>query len=100
MRYDKPIFFVDEMPKVYDPDLGNWSKAEQTKTKVWANVTHMSAERQQKIFGDVCSERFVLRLQRPYLSSYKYIEMNGKCYYVDTERCPGDKESLVVIENG
>lgn len=100
MRYDTPLFFVQNNEKQYDPDTGEWSKGEPLKTKRWANVTHMGAERQQAVFGDVKANRFILRLQRVFTESYDSIEMNGKTYTVDTERCPGDKQSLVVIQNG
>ena len=63
-------------------------------------MTHMSAERQQKVFGDVKANRYIIRLQREYIDSYDYIEMDGKNYTVDTERFPSDKQSLVVIQNG
>ena len=63
-------------------------------------MTHMSAECQQKVFGDVKANRYIIRLQREYIDSYDYIEMDGKNYTVDTERFPSDKQSLVVIQNG
>ena len=99
MRYITPLFFVQETEKRYDPDSGEWTGGEPIRTKRRANVTHMGAERQQAVFGDVRSNRFVVRLQRAFAKPYDYIEMGGKTYTVDTGRCPGDKHSLVVIEN-
>lgn len=100
MRYDTPLFFVKETKKQYDPDSGEWSSGELAKEKRWANVTDLSAERQKVLFGDVRPNRFVVRLQRVYTKDYDYIEINGKTYIVDKERCPSDKQSLVVIGNG
>lgn len=100
MRYDRPLFFVKTEEKRYDPDSGVWSEGRNIRTKRYANVTHMSAERQQVIYGDVRSDRYIVRLQRAYTKAYDYIEIDGKAYTVDTERCPGSKQSLVVIENG
>lgn len=100
MRYDKPVYFVKVSQKQYDPDSGEWKNGEPVKTKKYANVTHMGAERQQAVFGDVRSNRLVVRLQRAYTEPYDFIELNGKRCTVDTERCPSDKQSLVVMENG
>lgn len=101
MRYSTPVFFVESgKNKQYDPDSGTWVKGNDIRTKKYANVTHMEAERQQVAFGDVRSDRYVVRLQRPYKRDYDYIEIGGKRYAVDIERCPGDKRSMVVVENG
>lgn len=100
MRYDTPLLFVKSGSKVYDPDTGKWENGSDVRIKKYANVTHMSAECQQKVFGDVKSNRYIIRLQRVYADSYDYIEMYGKKYTVDTERFPSDKQSLVVIQNG
>lgn len=99
MRYDKPIYFVKESGKYYDPDFGEWQIDEPVKTKRRANITHMSAERQLAVFGDVRSDRAIVRLQRPFIEPYDFIEINGKAHTVDTERCPSNKQSLVVIAN-
>ena len=98
MRYGTPVIFVKENEKHYDPDSGE-IKSETVRVKKYANVTHMSAERQQAVFGDVRSNRLIVRLQRAYRSAYDYVELNGKRCTVDTERCPSDKQSLVVIQN-
>lgn len=100
MRYDTPLLFVKSGSKVYDPDTGKWEKGSDIRIKKYANVTHMSAECQQKVFGDVKANRYIIRLQREYIDSYDYIEMDGNNYTVDTERFPSDKQSLVVIQNG
>lgn len=100
MRYNVPVFFVKESDKVYNPDLGEWVEGNPVIVKKYVNKTHMNAVRQQAVFGDVKSNRFILRLQRPYTAAYDYIELYGKRYTVDTERCPGDRQSLVVIKNG
>lgn len=100
MRYNKVVYFVKESEKRYDPDLGEWVHGEPVKSKKYANVTHIGAERQQVVFGDVKSERFIVRLQRAYTKPYDYLEYNGKKYTVDTERCPSDKQSLAVMKSG
>lgn len=100
MRYDTSIFFVSGSDKEYDPDSGEWKNGEPVKTKKYANVTHMGAERQQAVFGDVKANRYVIRLQRAYTESFDYVEIDGKPYHVDTDRLPSDKQSLVVIRNG
>lgn len=99
MRYDKPIYFVKESGRHYDPDSGEWQMDEPVKAMRRANITHMSAERQRAIFGDVRSDRSIVRLQRPFIEPYDFIEINGKAHSVDTERCPSNKQSLVVIAN-
>lgn len=99
MRYDTPVIFVKENEKHYDPDSGMWIGDETVRIKKYANVTHMGAERQQAVFGDVKANRYIVRLQRAYTDDYDYIELNGKRCTVDTERCPNNKQSLVVIQN-
>lgn len=99
MRYDKEIWFISKKVKKYDPDSGDWTKGETIRTKRYANVTHMGAERQQVVFGDVKSNRLIVRLQRAYTDDYDYIEYAEKKYIVDSERCPSDRQSLVVIQN-
>lgn len=100
MRYNTPVFFVKEESKRYDPDAGEWLGGSIDRRKKYANVTHMGAERQQVAFGDVRADRFIVRLQRAYTKAYDCIEFDGKRYSVDVERCPSDKRSLVVAENG
>ena len=64
MRYDTPLLFVKSGSKVYDPDTGKWEKGSDVRIKKYANVTHMSAECQQKVFGDVKSNRYIIRFLR------------------------------------
>ena len=68
--------------------------------KRWANVTHMSAERQQTVFGDIRSDRYVIRLRRPFKGAFDTVEIDGVRYLADTERYPSDRQSLVVVKNG
>ena len=100
MRYSTPVFFIESGDKQYDPDSGTWIKGNDIRAKKYANVTHMEVERQQVAFGDVRSDRYVVRLQRPYERAYDHIEIGGKKYVVDIERCPGNKRSMVVVEDG
>ena len=100
MRYGTPVVFVKENEKHYDPDYGERSKSETIRVNKYANLKQMIAERQQTVFGDVRPNRFIVRLQRSYKASYDYVELNGKRCTVDTERCPSDKQSLVVVQNG
>ncbi|MGC4020249.1 MAG: hypothetical protein QM793_14165 [Muricomes sp.] len=53
MRYDTPIYFVRKTEKKYDPVSGEWKEGVEVRIKKYANVTHMGAERQQAVFGDV-----------------------------------------------
>ncbi|QOV20570.1 hypothetical protein INP51_06415 [Blautia liquoris] len=99
MRYDTPISFVKEAEKHYDPEAGEWIQEEPVRTKKYANVTHMGADRQQAVFGDVKANRLVVRLQRVYGEAYDLIEIGGKAYHTDTERLPSVAQSLVVMQN-
>lgn len=100
MRYDTPIFFVKKTDKCYDPEAGEWIQGVTVRVKKYANITHMGAERQQAMFGDVKANRLVVRLQRVYSEAYDLIEICGKAYHTDTERLPGGTQSLVVMQNG
>lgn len=100
MRYNTPLFFVCAGKKEYDPDAGEWKAEAESRVKRWANVTHMSAERQQAVFGDIRSDRYVIRLRRPFKGTFDAIEIDGVRYLADTERYPSDRQSLVVVKNG
>lgn len=100
MRYDAPVFFVCAGEKEYDPDAGEWKAEAESRTKRWANVTHMSAERQQAVFGDIRSDRYIIRLRRPFKASFDAVEIDGVRYLADTERYPSDRQSLVVMKSG
>ena len=100
MRYDKPIYFVSNVDKHYDAELGEWVQGQTSRVKKFANVTAMSANRQQVIFGDVSNKRLVVRLQRVYSEPYDLLEIDGKSYQVDNEHVTSDSLSLVVIANG
>lgn len=98
MRFNIPLFFVKEATKQYDPDSGLWIAGESIRTKKYGNMTHMSAERQRAVFGDVKSDRYIIRLQRAYTKAYDYIEVGRNRYIVDVERCPHSKQSLMVTK--
>jgi len=99
MRYDTPVFFVNEGSKVYDPDTGEWNTSGSAEVKRWANVTDMGAARQQEVFGDVKSSRLVVRLLHSYTAAYDHVRIGTESYYTDTEHLPDDKHSLVVMRD-
>lgn len=100
MRYNTPLFFVCAGKQEYDPDAGEWKAEAESRVKRWANVTHMSAERQQTVFGNIRSGRYVIRLRRPFKGTFDAIEIDGVRYLADTERYPSGRQSLVVVKNG
>ena len=100
MRYDKPFYFVSNVDKHYDAELGEWVHGQNYRVKKFANITAMSANRQQVIFGDVSNKRLIVRLQRVYREPYDLLEIDGKSYQVDTEHVTSDSLSLVVVANG
>ncbi len=100
MRYDKPLYFVSNVDKHYDAELGEWVQGQTSRVKKFANITAMSENRQQVIFGDVSNKRLIVRLQRVYCKPYDLIEINGKSYQVDTEHVAKGSLSLVVVANG
>ncbi|MEG1433820.1 hypothetical protein [Eubacterium sp.] len=100
MRFDTPIYFVSTSGKHYDPVSGEWDVGQQEKTKKYADMTHMGAQRQQAVFGDVRADRFVIRLQRAYTAAYECLEIDGKSYQVEKDKVPSDKEVLVVVRHG
>ena len=100
MRYDKPIYFVSNIDKHYDVELGEWVQGQTSRVKKFANITAMSESRQQVIFGDISNKRLIVRLQRVYREHYDLLEIDGKSYHADTEHVTSDSLSLVVIANG
>ena len=100
MRYNKPFYFVSNVGKHYDAELGEWVHGETSRVKKFADITAMSANRQQVIFGDVSNKRLIVRLQRVYRKPYDLLEIDGKSYQVDNEHVTSDSLSLVVIANG
>lgn len=100
MRYDKIIYFVKQSKKKYDPDAGEWISGQQVRTKRFARVIRMPAERQQVVFGDVKVGRTIVHLQREYKTPFDFIEINGKRCFLDKEHCPVNNQCLVVTEDG
>lgn len=100
MRYDKPFYFVSNVDKHYDAELGEWVKGQTSRVKKYGNITAMSENRQQVIFGDVSNKRLIVRLQRVYREPYDLLEIDGKSYQVDNEHVTSNSLSLVVIANG
>lgn len=100
MRYNKPFYFVSNVGKHYDAELGEWVHGETSRVKKFADITAMSANRQQVIFGDVSNKRLIVRLQRIYRKPYDLLEIDGKSYQVDNEHVTSDSLSLVVVANG
>lgn len=100
MRFDTPIYFVSTGGKSYDPVSGEWAVGEMEKVQRYANITHMGAQRQQAVFGDVRSDRLVVRIQRAYTVAYDHVEIAGKSYQMEKDKMPSDKEALVVVRYG
>ena len=100
MRYNKPFYFVSNVGKHYDAELGEWVHGETSRVKKFADITAMSANRQQVIFGDVSNKRLIVRLQRVYRKPYDLLEIDGKSYQVDNEHVTSDSLSLMVVANG
>ena len=100
MRYNKPFYFVSNVGKHYDAELGEWVHGETSRVKKFADITAMSATRQQVVFGDVSNKRLVVRLQRVYREPYDLLEIDGKSYQVNNEHVTSDSLSFVVIANG
>ena len=100
MRYDKPLYFVSNFDKHYDAELGEWVHGQTSRVKKFANITAVSENRQQVIFGDVSNKRLVVRLQRVYREPYDLLEIDGKSYQADNEHVTSDSLSLVVIASG
>ena len=100
MRYDKPLYFVSNVDKHYDAELGEWVQGQTSRVKKYGNITSMNANRQQVIFGDVSNKRLIVRLQRVYREPYDLLEIDGKSYQVDNEHVTSDSLCLVVVANG
>ena len=100
MRYDKPFYFVSNVDKHYDAELGEWVQGQTSRVKKYGNITTMSENRQQVIFGDVSNKRLIVCLQRVYREPYDLLEIDGKSYQVDNEHVTSDSLSLVVVANG
>ena len=101
MRYGETIVFVEEKGGgKYDPVSGDYTKPIETHTIKQANISAMTAQRQQVIYGDVKNTRFIVRLQREYTSPFSHIEYKGEKYFLDTDRTPRNSTVLTVIRNG
>ena len=99
MRYGKPVFFVKDGRKAYDPDTGTWSNTTSDETMRMANVTDMGADKQQVVFGDVSPNRKIIRMRYPYTDSYSSVRIGSDSYTVESNKCPTDKQSLTVKKN-
>lgn len=98
MRYDTPIYFQLIRQGIYDPKTGDYADGDPVETKVYANVTDISAERMKLLYGDVKRNSKVIRLQQHYTKTYNRIRIGDKQYGVDDERKLRTKHVLVVSE--
>lgn len=100
MRYGETVTFVKVIEGgKYDPVAGDYSKPTEVRTVKQANVSAMTAQRQQVTYGDVRNTRFTIRLQREYTAPFSHIEYKGQKYILDTDKTPRNSSVLTVIRN-
>lgn len=101
MRYGETIVFVwRKEGGRYDPVAGDYTKPTEIRTTKQANISAMTAQRQQVAYGDVKNTRFTIRLQREYKAPFSHIEYEGDKYTIDADRTPRNSTVLTVIRNG
>lgn len=98
MRYDTPICFQLIRQGMYDPKTGDYADSDPVETKVYADVTDLSAESMKLLYGEIKRNSKVIRLQQHYTKTYNRIRIGDKQYGVDDERRLRTKHVLVVSE--
>lgn len=97
MNYNKKILFVTEDGKKYNPETSEHESVLIKKYKR-ANVTDLGTDRSKALFGDVKQGAKVIRLKRPYITPWDYVEYEGKTYNIITHRDARLRAGFIVQE--
>lgn len=79
MRFDTLVDFISEGKKRYIPEQG-YSTGTELVTSRMANVTDLGTNRSVQLFGDVDTNRKVIRLMVPVGTNWSYCKIGGKKY--------------------
>lgn len=100
MRYlDEVAFIKESSDSRYDAELGDYIKAEPTRTVFSANVTDVGTDRSIKAFGDIKRGAKVMRMMPLFdMPEYDYVEFDGKKWYLLTYRNPSERNTFILQE--
>ncbi len=100
MRYLDEVTFIKESPDShYDPELGEYIKAEPIKAVFSANITDVGTDRSAKVFGDVKEGAKIMRMMPLFdMPEYDYVEFKGKKWYLLTYRNPSERNTFILRE--
>lgn len=82
MRYDNIIYLVYVKEPSYSPKLGRYEDETSIDDKRYANVSKVSLERNNELFGDVDSDVTIIRLQGLVKGNPDYIKTKDKAYNI------------------
>lgn len=80
MRFNKRITLVEEQDKRYDPVKGEYVQGDPIETVLPANVTALSMERRNELFGNINVNIIVARTRRVDNTTIDYVLFNGDRY--------------------
>lgn len=98
MRYDTPVYFQLVTKGEYDTSTGNYNEPTVTEVLKWASVTDTGTEMLQLIYGTVKQNSKTVHLQRPYLSPFDRICIEGRYYKPDSEKRYRNAHIFIVSE--
>lgn len=97
MRYIDRVTIVTESEGGYNPNTGQFDDAVPVLTKLPCNISQLGTERTKQLFGEMDKTVLVVRLQRPYTTSYDHLLVDGKKYNVRLH-VPHRRESVFYVE--
>lgn len=105
MRYLDEVTFIKESPDShYDPELGEYIKAEPIKAVFSANITDVGitdvgTDRSAKVFGYIKEGAKIMRMMPLFdMPEYDYVEFEGKKWYLLTYRNPSERNTFILRE--
>lgn len=98
MRYNEPIYFVDEAAE-YDYETGN-NKTVQTKTLAYAHVSAQTKSQVQLAYGGLKQGALTVRIQNKHTAPFKHIEYAGRKYTVTDSKTFRREQVFHVVNSG
>ena len=82
MRFADRISFVTRAESYYDPDKGEYVESEPIEDVKPCNLSTLSTQRTNELFGSINEMVTVARLQRPYNKDFDYVLIDNEKYEV------------------
>lgn len=99
MRFDRLVTFYNSDGSKYDPDQGEYFGFDTVIDQLQCNVTQLSAERMQTLFGSLDEQAYTVRSPQSISFEFDYLTLgDGKHYALVQGISPLKINSVIVKE--